>query len=618
MAKPTKSEQQALWEDRINRALKKREDDFEKPFRVKLSRQYLEGKQRPENVPADEWITINKIYSHMQAQLPILYSLDPFYYISIKKSFTPHPMSIALFEMRAEIRQDYLNYLKKELQLKVKARLSIQDAHSSYGVMKIHYVADEVENPDAGKPIKGEDGEELLDSVGNALIEPEVIPINERYAHTRIHPDDLLWSEDASTLEDKWHWLAERVRMTPEEANKRKLISKKVLKETSTQNRDQDDVPKTGIFGGIFNKLKPRDNEKTEDREVYVGWEIYDLDHKQWLFMLEGAQELAIKPRSLPPGVENHPYSILRFTLRDDSPYPVPPISQALDPQREYNETRSKLLVHRKRFNRKYEVFVGGLEDETELDKLEAGEDGTIIRVKVPSGEVVRPIKDAQLDQQTYIEINYLNMDMNEMMGSPGTAVQRAESDSATEAAILDKRLDIREGDRVTLVTDWLTDIGKKTDQLVQTHITKDEAIKVTGINGEQGWRLVRQTDFNEIEGEFEYTVDVGSTKPRLPEFERSSFLAFLQVLGGFPHIMTVPSLMKKLAKMYDINDDKMVEDLRQLGVKILSGEVPTPGQSGSQAGVSENNPITAALGAAFGSQGGTNNGGGSELLQQV
>ena len=620
MAKPTKHELQALWETRINRALKKREDEFEKPFRVKESRDALEGKQRPQDVPAEEWITINKIYAHMQAQLPILYSLDPFFFISVKKSFTPNPMAIALFDQRAEVRQDYLNYLKVELDLKNKARLSIQDAHSSYGVMKVHYAADEFENPDAGESIKGEDGEDLLDTGGSPLIEPEIIPINERYVHTRIHPDDLLWGEDSSTLPDKWPWLAERVRMTPEEARKRKLISKTVLNETSTQNRDRDDEPKTGIFGGIFSRMRtnPKNTEKKDDREVFIGWEIYDLIHKEWLMILEGAKAPAIMPRELPAGTEDHPYAILRFTLRDDSPYPVPPISQALDPQREYNNARSKVLVHRKRFNRKYEVFMGGLEDEMELDKLESGEDGTIIKVMSAGGEVVRPIQDAQLDQQTYIEISHLNQDINETMGSPGTAVQRADADSATEAAILDKRLDIREGDRVSLVSDWLVLIGRKTDQLVQAHITKDEAIKITGVNGEIGWRLVKQDDFNELDGEFEYSIDVGSTRPQLPALERSSFLAFLQVLGSFPHIMTVPRLMKKLAKMYDISDDAMIEDLRQLGLKILSGQVPTPGQSGSQAGVSNDNPIAAALGAAFGGQGGTNNGGGSSLLQGV
>jgi hypothetical protein len=606
-------ELQALWEDRIARALKKREEDWEKPFRVEIATQYMEGRQRPPEVNAAEWITVNKIYSHMQAQLPLLYSLDPYYFVKLKKSYEPNPMLIALYEAKAEVRQNHLNYLKKELCLKETARLAIQDAHPAFGVIKTHYVADEIENETAGKPILGEDGEPLLDDNGEELLEPEVIPMNERYAIDRVHWKDLLFSEDAGTLEPKWHWIAERFRITPEEAKKRKLISRSAFNEATLQTRDEKSEAK-GIFGGIFKKTAP--NNSKQIRDVYVGWEIYDLDNKEWLIILEGSKTPAKMPAPLPAGVECHPYSILRFTYRDESPYPVPPLSQAIDPQKEYNMARSRLLVHRKRFNRKYEVFVQALEDETELDKLESGEDGVIIRKQTP-GDAVKPIQDAPLDQQSYIEINHLNNDMTEMMGSPGNARGIADTDSATEAALLDKRLDIREGDRISQVSDWLSDIGRKLDQLVQAHITQDEVIKVSGPNLEQAWRLVRTTDYSDIYGEYEYSVDVGSTRPRLPQLERSSLLAFIQVLAGFPHIMTSARMMKKLAEMHDITDDTLVEELRQIGLNILQGKTPMPGQSGSKAGVSEQNPITSMMGAVMGNMGGVTNGGGTPAISQ-
>lgn len=607
-------ETQALWEERISRALKKREDDWEKPFRVEIATQYMEGRQRPPEVPAQEWITVNKIYSHMQAQLPVLYSLDPYYFVKLKKSFEPNPMMIALYEAKAEVRQNHLNYLKKELCLKETARLAIQDAHPAFGVIKTHYVADEVENETAGTPILGADGEPLVDDDGEQLLEPEVIPMNERYAIDRVHWKDLLFSEDAGTLETKWHWVAERFRITPEEAKKRKLISKSAFNDATLQAKDEK-TDSSGIFGGLFKKSKlSTDPKKT--RDVYVGWEIYDLDNKQWLIILEGSKTPAVMPGPLPAGVEGHPYSILRFTYRDESPYPVPPLSQAIDPQKEYNLARSRLLVHRKRFNRKYEVFVQALEDETELDKLESGEDGVIIRKQTP-GDAVKPIQDAPLDQQSYIEINHLNNDITEVMGSPGSARGVADADSATEAALLDKRLDIREGDRISQVSDWLADIGRKLDQLVQAHITKDEAIKVSGPNAEQSWKLVRTTDYADINGEYEYAVDVGSTRPRLPQLERSSWLAFLQVLGGFPHIMTSPRLMKKLAEMHDITDDTMIEEIRQIGLSIVNGQAPMPGQSGSKAGVSDQNPITGMMGSMMGNMGGVTNGGGAPAISQ-
>lgn len=615
MAKQSKAEIQAYWEDRINRALAHREEDFDKPFRVKMAREYLDGKQRPSDIPDHEWITVNKLYSHMQAQLPILYSLDPYYYIKVKRSYSPNPADIALFEAKAKIRQSYLNYLKKELELKQKGRLGIQDAHTSFGVIKTHYCADEYDNEDAGKPILDEDGLPMIGDDGQPLIEPDTIPVNERYVISRIHPDDLLFSEDAGTLSDKWHWIAERVRMTPEEARKRKLISKSVLDETPTSNRDQEDKETGSFFGKIKSKITGGTMGEKDDRQVYVGWEIYDLDNKQWLLILEGAKRPAIEPQELPPGIEDHPYSILRFTLRDDSPYPNPPLSQALDPQREFNLARSKVLTHRKRFNRKYEVFVAGLESEMELDKLESGDDGTIIRKQSPA-VCVSPISDAQLDPQNYSEIAALNSDMVELLGTPGEARGLATADSATQASIIDKRLEVREGDRVSIVSDWLADVGAKLDKLVQAHITAEEAIKIVGPQGE-AWEIVKPEHFEAINGEFEYSVDVGSTQPRIPQIERAQWMAFLQVLSGFPHLLTSPRFMKHMAEMHNITDETMVEELRQIGLKIMQGQMPMPGQSGSQSGVPQNNPLTGLLGAALGAQGGIVNGGGAPGVQQ-
>lgn len=615
MAKQSKAEIQATWEDRINRALAHREDDFDKPFRVKMAREYLDGKQRPSDVPDHEWITVNKLYSHMQAQLPILYSLDPYYYIKVKRSYSPDPNQIAAFEERGKIRQAYLNYLKKELDLKAKARLSIQDAHTSFGVVKVHYCADEYDNEDAGKPILDEDGLPMIGDDGLPLMEPETIPVNERYVVSRIHPDDLLFSEDAGTLPDKWHWIAERVRMTPAEARRRKLISKAVLDETPTSNRDKENEETSSFFGKMRSKMGGGTVGEKDDRQVYIGWEIYDLDNKEWLMILEGGKKPAIEPQPLPPGIDTHPYAVLRFTLRDDSPYPNPPLSQALDPQREFNLARSKVLTHRKRFNRKYEVFTGGLESELELDKLENGDDGTIIRKNGPV-QCVFPISDAQLDPQNYTEIAALNSDMVELLGTPGEARGLATADSATQAAIIDKRLEVREGDRVSIVSDWLGEIGEKLDQLVQAHITAEEAIKVAGPRGE-AWQLIKPADFEAIDGEFEYSVDVGSTQPRLPQIERAQWMAFMQVLAGFPHLMTSERFMKHMAEMHNISDETMVEELRQIGLKIMQGQQPMPGQSGSKPGVADNNPITALLGAAMGAGGGTVNGGGAPTVQQ-
>lgn len=603
------------WEERIQDALKVR-DEWMGEFRVELGRAYFEGKQNP-GYPEEEWISIPKIYSHLQAQLPFLYSLDPYFYVKLKRShkkglgqLQEEELSqiIAQTELKGTVRQGMLNYLKVELELKPKARLGIQDAHFAYGVLKSRHASETEKHPNAGEDIVDDDGNPVLDEeTGEAQVYPDEIPINKRYETVRIHPDDFVWDADAGPLSDSWGFLAQRIRMKKDEAQKDKRFDLAAAKTISPKSKE-DNEKRSGF--SLFNRNK---KGKEQENEFVDIWEIYDLKNNQTLTMAEDAEDLLIKPRPIAPGIEGHPYSILRFTLRDKSPYPIPPISPAIDPQKEISLSRSRWLTHRKRFNRKYWADITSMEDpDLELEKLEVGGDGTIIRGRGAAG--ITAIQDAPLDQQAMLEMQAMDNDIVEALGSPGNARGVANADSATEASILDSRLEVREGDRLSMVVDWIRDWAKRTDQLVQFHIEEDEAVKITGPQGEF-WQIVRQTDYEEIEGEFEYSVNVGASKPRLPDIERAQLMAFFsQVIIPFPQILTKPATMKRMAELFHIEDDAMIEELRVLGTDMLQGKVPMPGQQG---GGPSDNPVAALMGSALGQQGGNNAGGGSPMVQQ-
>jgi hypothetical protein len=597
---------QKNWEDKISRAKKVR-TEWKNLFRVDLARDFFEGKQNP-GYPKNEWITINKLYSHLKSQLPALYSVDPYFYVKLKKSYQPDPTAIILYEQRGKIRQAYLNYLKEELKLKEKMRLAIQDAHFAYGILKVYYHADEVKNPDGGQSILGDDGMPMMGENG-PLIEPEYIPTNERYCISRVHPDDFLWDEDAGPLEEDWNWVAQCRRRTMDEIKNDRRYTKAKRKalvagsDGGDEDRKKREERKKG--GDIASKSDSMATKKaeTDEEKIIYEWEIYDLKKKKWLIIAEGADTPIVEEEELPPGVKKHPFSILRFTFRDDSPYPIPPLSQGIDPQKEYNLSRSQLLTHRKRFNRKYEAYVPALEDpDSEITKMESGEDGTIIRKNQPI-PVITPINDAPLDQTRIQEIMLLNSDMIELFGgSADEARGIAGADSATQAGILDRRLEMKEGDHLSMVIDAVIDVGKNLDRQVQTHITKDEAILVIGPQG-QYWELVKARDYEEIQGEFQYSVNVGSTIPRLPQMERSQWMAFLQVVTGFPALLTAPHFMKRMAELFHIEDEAMVEELRQIGIKIMQGAMMPPKPTGSVAGAPETKPQSVVGGQAGGPQ---------------
>jgi hypothetical protein len=146
-----------------------------------------------------------------------------------------------------------------------------------------------------------------------------------------------------------------------------------------------------------------------------------------------------------------------------------------------------------------------------------------------------------------------------------------------------------------------MVNIARKLDQLIQVGITEDQVIKITGPVPENNqWQQLRAEDFESVNGEYEYTIDVGATTPRLPEIERSQLLAMLSLIAQNPQLALSEPLLKRLFELHHITDQTIIQEVRGIAEKIMSGQMMMPGAGGSQPGVSDMNPAT-GIGAAFG-----------------
>jgi hypothetical protein len=147
---------------------------------------------------------------------------------------------------------------------------------------------------------------------------------------------------------------------------------------------------------------------------------------------------------------------------------------------------------------------------------------------------------------------------------------------------VIEKRTQIREGDRIGMVGDFVIGIGRKLDQMIQAHWKKDQAVKIVGPQGEE-WITMRPEDYQQIEGEYEYSINVGATTPQLPEIERAQWLSFLGVVTNAPQLLLSKTLLKETARMHHIENDALVEELFEIGQQMMSGQIPMPGAQGSQ-----------------------------------
>ncbi len=615
MARTSKAdrETQQKWESKIRRALDVR-DKWRKDFKVDLARDYFEGRQAPQGVNPDEWYCINQVYSTLKAQLPALYQNDPYFYVKLRRSYKP--MGDGDWEqwrLKGEMRGHMLNAWKEESSLKNKIRVAIQDAHFEFGVVKVHYSAER------GEPVLDEAGEQKIGESGRPIYLTE----NGMVQCTRVHPIDFVWDEDAGTLPDEWTWVAQRVRKTWAEVKNNPDYNKAAVKSLETKSapdeptRDEDKARKErkkGDVAGKTEQVRTSDRDDREAPEYVIVWEIYQLKTRKWLEIAEGAETPLRSEEDFPESMTaDGPFSILRFTLRDDSPYPIPPMSQGLDAQREYNEARSKIMVHRKRFNRKYVMFGEAFDEpENEASKMETGDDGTVLMSKLPMSlgiSPVVPIQDAPLDQMRYNELTFLRQDMVELFGG-ATQESRgiAGADSATQAGILEKRMELREGDALSMVIDFVKKVAEKADRCLAIHVTQDQAVRIIGPQGEE-WQVVK-ADAYQADPDIDWAMDVnvGSTIPKLPQMERAQWMAFLQLIASAPQLMLSPSLLREMAQMHHIDNEQMIDELLKIGQMMQqqsqaqAGGGERPGV-GSLPNVSQTNPQSVQGGQAGGPQ---------------
>lgn len=99
---------------------------------------------------------------------------------------------------------------------------------------------------------------------------------------------------------------------------------------------------------------------------------------------------------------DRYPFRLIRSAGTEDSFYPEEPPPILLEPmQKEINETRSQLHVHRNRFNRRYQAKRGTADAATKA-QLKRGEDGDLIEHNGADINGIVPIMDAPLQQEVY------------------------------------------------------------------------------------------------------------------------------------------------------------------------------------------------------------------------
>lgn len=548
----TEKERLNVWKNRINWSRKRRDTYIQ---RYDKGKDYYVGNQRDYvNTSLTEFIVINLIYSHIKSTLPMLYFQNPHFYVRPTRSE---------YKETAPIAEAVLNYYVRVSKLKREFRLSTLDALFLIGIIKTGYDPIFTDNPNKGKFINmGVDDEgnpiSIIDpETGKALIEPNEFLLKEMFFSKRVSPKNMLFDPEYKNFIEDNNWVAEEVIERLDDVKENEYFNKSMRDDLKETHVSEKDVYFTGgsQMGEVQDDLK-------RVRLIH----IYDFKDEKFRIYAEGQSDevMFLYEDDTPDGMDLHPYSFLKFNEVPDEWYPLTEVEVLMPIQDEFNKARSIISDHAKKFLRKYEFETGTFVDDDEKEKFKEPEAGMLIEVAKNMGKKILPIPDAQLDQAIFDHTNRVQMDF--WMTAGRTEQERGQVErrkTMFESSQIEKYGQLRNQDNMSLVEDFAKDIGKKLLDQLQDNLRVPTAIEVIGEDG-KNWK--EGITKNEILGDMDVSIDIGSTSPKVPELEKKELVEFLDLISNIPGIenfltmdmdseISIGEFIKQLAKKYDIEE---------------------------------------------------------------
>lgn len=346
----------------------------------------------------------------------------------------------------------------------------------------------------------------------------------EDHAHVeRVSPFDIYIDPDATRLKDA-RWVAQRIYMPLTEAKQKEgwsAAARKRLKGAAMSDAKKEyDLMFTG-------------EERGRDATFAVIWEYYDLVNKKVCTFAEGCDMFLSPPEDFPYPF-GHPYVFALNYIVPEKLYPIGDLEAILPLQMELAFTRTQMVNDRKRFRRMY-MYKPEVLGPDGLAALLSSDDNAMVPVDTDGsfGDALAPIATTPLPPEFYNQTAMILDDINLVSGV--TEYQRGQvaevRRTATEAAMIQDMSNARSSDKLAIIERMISEIAERCVQLAQEFLTTEQVAKVVGPDGASVWMPYTR---DEVQGEFDFHVEAGSTQPMNETFRRQSAMQLLDVMAPF------------------------------------------------------------------------------------
>jgi hypothetical protein len=511
----------------ISRSKKWRSGSYDNEWRRYID--LYRGRQYDEGATGDKLI-VNLIFSTINVMAPSVAVNNPRFVVN---SRTPEKAPHAV------ITEEVLNYMWRTHRYQDEFRLAVWDALVvGHGWCKVGYkftkppedkkaeIKDQANAIDSGAEFGIDDRDDV-----DGNVESEMYIYDDRPFLERISPFDMFVDPDARHPKEMC-WIAQRVW--------RPVQDVQVDDRYSTTARKKVSAASWSRFTAQGNQDGRDASERADQgpKSFCEVIEFYDIKRRKiCTFAMQGDDQdssdgFLIKPEPMPYAM-GHPFEMIRNYEVADQFYPVGDVSQIESLQLELNKTRSQMMMHRARFQRKH-IYNKDAFDADGVRALQSDIDNTLVPANTDDlNSAVMAMPATITPSDFYDQSGLITNDIDRVSGvsdyqrgSAQTAVKR----TATEAAMIQDAANARAQDRLAKIESALAHLGERVIGLMQQYLTGQQVARIVTMPG----RIWVNYDPEYIQGQFDFDVAAGSTEPMNETFRRQSALQLVDASMPF------------------------------------------------------------------------------------
>jgi len=479
---------------------------------------------------AEVAVVINYCFAIIKAILPQIYYQDPYIFLTPGDGDTKEENSKA-----AEV---IVNFFWGNMGIKKQIKKIVLDTLLySYGIGKLGYTT---KTKKTGFAESGAAHTELITAEFPFFI--------------RTSPLDVVTDTYIKDF-DKKRWIATRYVLPLSEMKEKYKNTKDLKGSYKVKSADDQTLKNLGIPG-----------TELEDFKFVEFWEALDVvDNK--IYVVTEETDKFLREESSAYDIKGGNYKFLIFNDVPDRLFPLSDLSQIAKINIEIDKTRSQLLHHRAKSQRK--IFYDQDIFANEKEKKNFKSDADMVMVACKPGKVKDGVKifDPSMVQAELYNIDALSKDdLNNIsaVGYQQRAVEALVEKTATESRIIDRAANLRNSERLDAVTDFCIDVAKGIITILQKNLTEKTAVKIT----KEGKERFEKFNKESISGKHNVRIDVGSmAKPDTDE-DRMRINEFAQTAIGAVDekgraVVNQRGLIEVLIKKYKFTEDEIEKILR-------------------------------------------------------